>query len=199
MANIDIILRNMKYLRYYLIRAGLCLLLVCSANVASAQMDGNDEPLVASLEMVSISTNTSVGLATIDFKVNLTRLLTDGEFLIYPIVFLGVPSDGGELMDPPNHEARCGVLRPLGESSRDGTLLYFICIDGGEQNVRLRLTLDNSFDRRKTITITLLGNFDRTLTNVLEGVQRDPSNFALSYPGTAIFLRSKVFLEGPLQ
>ena len=187
----------MKYLRYYLIRAGLCLLLFCSANGASAQMDGNDEPLVASLEMVSISTNTSVGLATIDFKVNLTRLLTGSEFLIYPIVFLGVPSDGGELNA--NHEARCGVLRPLSKNSRDGTLLYFICVDNGEKDVTLSLTLNSLFDRRKTITITLLGNFDRTLTNVPEGVQRDPSNFALSYPGTAIFLRSKVFLEGPLQ
>ena len=63
----------MKYLRYYLIRAGLCLLLVCSANgQASAQMDGNDEPLVASLEMVSIST-TTLGIATIDFRINFKR------------------------------------------------------------------------------------------------------------------------------
>ena len=157
-------------------------------------MDGNDEPLVASLEMVSIST-TTLGIATIDFKVNLTRLLTGSEFVVYQIVFFGVPSRRGSL-SPPNYDARCGVSPPLGISAFQGLLAYLVCIDAGEKDVTLRLTLDDSFDRRKTITITLLGFFDNNLS---EGIERNLDKSALSYPGTAIFIRSKVFLEGPLQ
>ena len=76
------------------------------------------------------------------------------------------------------------------------TLAYNVCIDAGEKDVTLRLTLGNSFDRRKTIRITL-----RSIRsdNLPGGVEPDPDKSVLRYPGTAIFLRSKVFLEGPLQ
>ena len=170
----------MKYLRYYLIRAGLCLLLFCSANGASAQ-------IMVSLEMVSTTT------FTINFSISLSERITGSNFVDYPIVFFGVPQTEGRL-DPVGYTA-CGQGNPLTRSNFEGNLSYNVCIDANsgidadsENNITLRLS---SFDRRRTIRIELMDADDR--------FQRDPNNFALSYPGTAIFLRSKVFLEGPLQ
>ena len=79
----------MKHLRRYLIYAGLCLLLVCSANVASAQ----SEQLVISLE--SGSTTQNLVSRKIDFSVNLSRELTGSEALGIQIVFENVSSNEG--------------------------------------------------------------------------------------------------------
>ena len=65
----------MKYLQRYLIYAGLCLLLVCSANVSSAQ----SEQVELSLRKVS-TTQTSAG-RIIEFKISLSHELTGSEVL----------------------------------------------------------------------------------------------------------------------
>ena len=74
----------MEYLRRYLLHAGLCLLLVCSANVASAQ----SEQIVASLEAVS-TTQTPIS-RNVDFTISLSRPLTGNEILLPQIVFSDV-------------------------------------------------------------------------------------------------------------
>ena len=73
----------MKYLRRYLCYAGLFLLLVCSANVASAQV-------MVGIESVS-TTQTSAG-RIIEFKISLSRELTGSEVLGAQIVFGNVLS-----------------------------------------------------------------------------------------------------------
>ncbi len=169
----------MKYFRYYLIRAGLCLLFICSANGASAQV-------MASLGMVSTTT------FTINFSISLSEQITGSNFADYPIVFFGVSLAEGNILDAPGYTA-CGQTNPLTRTNLRGQLTYRVCIDAAasENDITLRLTLNRPFDRRQTIRIELFDADDR--------FQRDPNNFALLYPGTAIFIRSKVFLEGPLQ
>ena len=58
----------------------------------------------------------------------------------------------------------------------------------------MRLTLSDSFDMCKTIKITI-GITSSSTANA----QLDFPNDILPIPGTAICVRSKVFLEGPLQ
>ena len=176
----------MKYLRRYLLHAGVCLLLVCSANVASAQ-------LVGRLESVS-TTQTSVS-RTIDFNFNLSSQLTGDEILGAQIAFSNVlESEIERVSILTNYTISNNVC---GVRDEYNFPLLSLCMDAGEQNVTLRLVLNSSFDRRKTIIISLGGLF--SLRGITENIERDPDNSVLRYPGPAVFMRIKVFLEGPLQ
>ena len=73
----------MKYLRHYLIHTGLCLLLVCSANVAFAQV---------TYGLSTSTTETSVD-RIVDFSVKLNRPLMDSEVLFTFITFFNVSPD----------------------------------------------------------------------------------------------------------
>ena len=183
----------MKYLRRYLLHAGLCLLLVCSANVASAQ----SEQIVVSLEAVS-TTQTLVS-RTIDFTVSLSRPLTGNEVLFSQIapsfnVLKGEIESVSLLTDYTVTSRNCLLFGRLHINS--GTTARNLCMDVGEQNATLRLVLNSSFDRRKTITLTL---FINNFLNITPAPQTDPDASVLRYPGPAIFMRIKVFLEGALQ
>ena len=77
--------------------------------------------------------------------------------------------------------------------SLSNPLTFLSCLDAGEQDVTIRLELNNSFDTRKTITIS------STLSQDNVDARRDPNNSVLRYPGTAVFVRTRFFLEGALQ
>ena len=174
----------MKYLRRYLIHAGLCLLLVCSANVTSAQV-------IASLEKGSITDTPTT--RTITFNINLSEQLMGDEAALVQIGLGNVLEGEVGSVSPENYMVT-GCSRFLSAFP-----IYNLCMDDGEQNVTLQLILNNSFDRRKTITVSLVGFSFFLSRPIAEGVRRDPNKSVLRYPGTAIFIRSKVFLEGPLQ
>ncbi len=174
----------MKYLRHYLIHAGLCLLLVCSANVTSAQV-------IASLEKGSITDTPTT--RTITFNINLSEQLKVNEAAFVQIRLDNVLE--GEIASASAESYMVtGCVRFSFSFPR-----YNLCMDDGEKNVTLQLILNNSFDRRKTITVSLETFSPFGNRPIAEGVRRDPINSVLRYPGTAIFIRSKVFLEGPLQ
>ena len=175
----------MKYLRRYLIYAGLCLLLVCSANVASAQV-------VVGLESVS-TTQTSAG-RIIEFKISLSRPLTGNERVFSNIQIDNVLSSqilrSGTVID--YMRSTC-TISPFSFASSN-PLTFLSCLDAGGQDTTIRLELNNSFDTRKTIIISI--------TTAIGGdvdAREDPNNSVLRYPGTAVFIRTKVFLEGALQ
>ncbi len=179
----------MKYLRRYLIHAGFCILLVCSANGVSAQV------------VVSITTQTEVG-RVIDFNLNLSRQLMTSEVLGLQFQFKNVSYSEATAtvvtrytvssQTCMNSEMSPGRFPRIGLNP----LAHDLCIDGGvnKQDLALKLILSNSFDTRKTITISIRILNDRNINGGAE-----LGNSVLSYPGTAIFVRSKVFLEGPLQ
>ena len=137
----------MKYLGGYLYYAVLCLLLVCSANVASAQV-------VPSLERVS-TTETSVS-RTIEFKVSLSRQLMNNESRELRVSLGNVLRSeimSATLLTSPNL-INCRLNRFTANTM--GVPQYNLCIGAGERDVTLQLVLNSSFDRRKTITIFLL-------------------------------------------
>ena len=73
---------------------------------------------------------------------------------------------------------------------------YNVCMDAGEQDATIRLELNNPSNTTKTIAVSVgcVG------ANIAAGVRRDPNRSVLNFTvGPAIFIRSKVFLEGPLQ
>ncbi len=116
----------MKYLRRYLIHAGLCLLLVCSANVASAQV-------FVGLGDVE-TTRTSMG-RIIDFNVKLSRQLTVSEVLVTQIQSLDVSPSEGSLADESNYTpplTNCSLGRFLDFSSSAG-ISYRLCMDSDDQ------------------------------------------------------------------
>ena len=175
----------MKYLRHYLIHAGLCILLVCSANAASAQV-------MVGLGDVS-TTRTSMGLTIIDFNVELDRRLMDSEVLVIQIANFDIDSRGSITVPTMYMPTNCSAGRLT--RLRDDAVWYRICMDAGdEQDVPIRLALGSSSDTLKTIEISV--GIDNSST---VSAQLVPGNNVLSIPGTAIFVRSKVFLEGPLQ
>ena len=176
----------MKYLRRYLIRAGLCLLLVCSADGASAQV-------LVGLGDVE-TTRTSMGRTIIDFNVNLSRRLMDSEVLVIEILSFDIDSRGSITVETDYAPTNCSIDRIT--RLRDDTVWYRICMDAGdEQDLPIRLALGSSSDTLKTIEIAFSISNSRSTVSA----QRDSDNDILSIPSTAIFIRSKVFLEGPLQ
>ena len=188
----------MKYLQRYLIYAGLCLLLVCSANVASAQ----SEQLVVSLE--SGSTTQNLVSRKIDFSVNLSRELTGSEALGIQIVFENVSSNEGSVRLLTDYTFSNPNLCPAGSFRRFSTdpIIHILCIDADEQDVAMRLEFNNSFNTRKTITISIFLAVGQTTITNAEGAELDPNNSVLSFtvtPPPTIFIRTKVFLEGSLQ
>ena len=182
----------MKYLQRYLIYAGLCLLLVCSANGASAQV-------VASLTAPSMD----VG-PTLRFNFELSRPLRGNEFLSTQIVFNNITADDGSarlLTDYTVSRESCVLTeRNFGRFERFITnpLGHVICIDAGEQRLTIELKLDNSLNTTRTIMVSmfLVGG----LNSIAGGIEQDPDRSTLNFiVHPPVRVRSKVFLEGPLQ
>ena len=171
----------MKYLRRYLYYAGLCLLLVCSANVASAQ-------IVVGLSAPSLN----VG-PTIQFNVNLSDRLMSNQSVLSQIVFENVsPSEiSVRLLTDYTTGDRCpnGPFR----TAAGNPLQYLLCMDAGEQDVTIQLKLDNSLTTTRTITIFIVPTQN---VGIRTDTGRSVLNFIVHPP---VRLRSKVFLEGPLQ
>ena len=174
----------MKYLRRYLIHAGLCLLLICSADVASAQM-----PVVYGLS----APRTNVG-PIIRFNVDLSRQLKGNEAISCSADLSNVNLSevvGASLVDP-HSISTCPILF----NPSIPALTYNVCMDAGEQGAAIRLELNNPSNTTKTIAIEIAC----AGVNIAAGVRRDPSRSVRNFTvGPAIFIRSKVFLEGPLQ
>ena len=163
--------------------------LICSANVASAQV-------VVGIENVS-TTQTSAG-RIIDFNFNLSRELTGSEFLNTQIAFENVsPSEGSArlLTDYTVSRSNCRFGRFQNVGIR--FIVHQVCMDAGEKDVALQLELNNSFDTRKTILISVF--LSGGVATITEGVEIDPNKSVFRFPGTAVFVRIKVFLEGALQ
>ena len=180
----------MKYLQRYLIHAGLCLLLVCSANGASAQV------------VVSLSApSTDVG-PTLRFTVSLSSRLMGDDFLTAQILFDNITSNDGSarlLTDFMVSSRTCMTteaqfgrfpqisLDPLG---------YQFCIDAGEKDLTIELKLDNSLNTTRTVMVSIF------VGGVAGGVglARDPDRSTLNFiVHPPVRVHSKVFLEGPLQ
>ncbi len=173
----------MKYLQHILLHIGLCLLLA-SANLASAQT-------LVTLNLENPQTN---GL-TIQFTISLTSPLAKNQQLGVLIRIAGV--SGSEISNfnviTNNNDCPNGnfMLIPNFTPPR-----YQICMNSGARSVRVQFRVNNP-ETSKTITVTLVsvGNsgFPGGLTTMFNPRSLD---FTVN---PAILVRSKVFLEGPLQ
>ena len=163
-----------RYCQRALLRISFCLLLVCSANVASAQT-------------ASLSGAETDGL-TIRFTINLPSALDN------LVANAHIQIDGISLSDissVSSNNGGCGPdVIPL-ETGDDTSLQYLICTRNTlSQEVELTL---NEPNRPTTGTVTLLDIASRYMSSV--DTNNNTFNFTVN---PLIRIRVKVFLEGPL-
>ena len=171
----------MKYLQRGLLRIGLCLLLVCSANVAFAQGDqvvGLSDP----------STSNSIITFTINLPSELNLPTANAQIQINGVSSNEISvSATGDDNDCP---LAFRVVRVSESPPR-----YQICTDS-RPSVIVTLAL-NDPDRVGTVTVRFIG-FSENYMTPIDRVNEE--NRALKFViNPFIFIRSKVFLEGPLQ
>ncbi len=171
----------MKYLQRGLLRIGLCLLLVCSANIAFAQGD----------QVIGLS-DPSTGNSTITFTINLPSVIntpgTTAQTQINGVSFNGIK----RLSAMTDNQCDNASVIPFRKRAFPE---YSICTEG-RPSVRVELEL-NDPDTVGTVTVRLLTFTDNYMTPI-DRVNEE--NRALKFViNPFIFIRSKVFLEGPLQ
>ena len=169
-----------SYCQRALLRIGFCLLLVCSANVASAQAT------------ISLSTPQTDGLI-IRFAINYGGSLTGNQRVVPVISVSGISfSEIRRFRSLPNYQ--CTGLNGVTHFGGDSTN-YLVCMGGA---ITLELKVKNP-DASKNITISITSvttqNFSGSTT-----IDQPLStlNFTVN-PVEVIRIRSKVFLEGALQ
>ena len=162
---------TIRYCQRALLRISFCLLLVCSANVASAQT-------------ASLSGAETDGL-TISFTINLPSILSGTAFSE-----LHIDGVGSKDIRRDSAMGASGCNASI-RSIQDDPLIYLICTSN-TRSVRVELTL-NEPNRPTTMTVTL----DSISSNYMSSV--DMNNNTLNFTvNPLIRLRVKVFLEGPL-
>ena len=163
---------TMRYCQRALLRISFCLLLVCSANVASAQT-------------ASLSAPQTDGL-TIRFTINLPSALDS------TIATAFIQIDGISLSDIRSVSSNNNGCNPSVIKFQDDPLQYLICARNTlSQGVELTL---NEPNRPTTMTVTLFSISENYMSSV------DANNNTLNFTvnPTSIRIRIRVFLEGPL-
>ena len=136
-----------KYLQRVSLYIGLCLLLVCSANVAFAQQD----------RVIGLSDPSRDG-ATVRFTINLPSIVYRTAQHAHAFIRIdGI--DASEIINltGPSPDIRCG-RNPFGQLIRNNRIFYRICTSG-VQSVELELELDPD-TTIENLTI-VLRNFSR--------------------------------------
>ena len=165
----------MRYCQRALLRISFCLLLVCSANVASAQT-------------ASLSAPQTDGL-TIRFTINLPSALDS------TIATAFIQIDGISLSDIRSVSSNNNGCNPSVIKFQDDPLQYLICARNTlSQGVELTL---NEPNRPTTMTVTLRSISENYMSSV--DTNNNTLPFTVNPINPRIRIRSKVFLEGPLQ
>ena len=173
-----------KYLKRTSLHIGLCLLLTCFANVASAQFEFN---------LVNLQQN---GL-TIRFDVTFGTTVTGVQRVLPTIQINNINSEDIEsFMAQTNYQCESFTNFRI-FPSRKNTVIYQFCMGEGTRET-LELKLNNP-DMRKNITITSGGGI--SMENLPPGstFEFGIRNILRLTVNPVVLIRSKVFLEGPLQ
>ena len=169
----------MKYCQHTLLRMVLCLLLVCSANVASAQT------------FAPTLVDPQVNGLTVRFALNFGRSVTGNQRLLPRIRITGINSD--EITSfMPLSSFQCSGFNNIVQNIPNPPE-YIICMGGGTRGT-LELKVKNP-DAAKNIAIQLRSV---NAENISESVLDNFNTLNVTVNPT-IFIRIKAFLEGALQ
>ncbi len=167
-----------KYLKRTSLHIGLCLLLTCFANVASAQS--------FELNLANLQQN---GL-TIRFDVTFGSTLTGVQRIVPLISINGINDDDDIRSFEPLSNLQCST--DFFNVRRTGTRLYQFCLGEGTR-ATLELKLKNP-NTTKNIVISIAGISSENLSSP---PSRGIGIFLRPTVNPAIRVRSKVFLEDP--